>query len=103
MRGSSSARKHVDVLRRADVAERHGRVALHHPELGALRRRAAERRAVGFDVHRQDLAHGRTRVLARERLARRERRTLRQLAREPLIPRTDVLGRLAVYPFCDSA
>jgi hypothetical protein len=77
-------RARVDVLRRADVAEHHGRVALHRGQLRTLHGRAAERRALGVGVHRQHLARVLARVLARERLTRRERGSERPESIGPL-------------------
>jgi hypothetical protein len=96
LRVGERAREHVDVLRRADVAEHHGGVALLRRQLGALHRRAAERHAVALDVHREDLARELPRVLPGERLARLERRVLWEILGEPDVPRTCGLGGVAV-------
>jgi hypothetical protein len=86
------------VLHRADVAEHHGGVAPQHRQLRTLHRRAAERRAVGIDVHREHLARERARVLPRERRTWPERRAFRQLMGESDVPRADGLGRVAPVP-----
>jgi hypothetical protein len=50
------AGEHVDVLCGADVAEHHGRIALHRRQFGALHRRALERRTMALSVHSKELA-----------------------------------------------
>ena len=90
------------VIRRADVAEHHGRIPSEPTPLRALHRAPLEARTELVLRHREELACEGPRILWIQSPARRER-GLSHLTRERHVPRAHLLGDVSTYRYCASA
>lgn len=97
--GVERTRGDIHIVMITGIAEHHGGVALQAPEFGAFHWRLSESHRELLLRHREELCRECPRILAAEELPRRERRPLRQLPREAVIPRAHLLGRVSIHPF----